>query len=84
MLTGRAEPDDSLAMENKAVVDYGPQRPSQECTKIDLLSQLAGNLEPVPIQLHWMAGHQVIKASHTKKPTRQKADIKRNRKVASP
>ena len=78
IVTKCARPTDTLPLDNKVVVDYRPLEPTRECTDMDLRRQLHDNLTSAPILVHWIAGHQTVRASHT---AQQKADIKRNHEV---
>ena len=76
IVTKCARPTDTLIPDNKAVMDYGPLEPTRECANMDVQHQLHDNLTPIPIPVHWIAGHQTVKASHT---AQQKTDIKRRK-----
>ena len=78
LVTAQARVGDSLTLDNKAVVDYGPRSPDRESADMDLRKQLHTNLADTPIPLIWIAGHQHIRSAHTHQ---QKADIKRNHEV---
>ena len=78
MVTTNAQLGDSLTLDNKAVVDYGPLPPERECADMDLRHQLHAYLTYMLIPLFRIAGHQHIRSAHTQQ---QKADIKRNHEV---
>ena len=78
MVTAQAHTVDSLTLDNKAVVDYGPRPPDRESADMDLRQEPHTNLASTPIPLIWIAGHQHIRSAHTHQ---QKTDIRRNHEV---
>ena len=53
-----AEDGDTLTLDNKAVVDYGPIRPHREASDMDYRLPLADKLQQKRASLRWIPGHR--------------------------
>ena len=73
-----AEDGDTLALDNKAVVDYGHVRPHREASDMDYRLPLADKLQQKGASLRWIPGHR--EEAQATSPADQQ-DIKRNNEM---
>uniref|UniRef100_A0A7S1HSX1 Uncharacterized protein n=1 Tax=Eutreptiella gymnastica TaxID=73025 RepID=A0A7S1HSX1_9EUGL len=53
-----ADSGDTLTLDNKSVVDYGPTRPHREASDMDYRVPLADQLRQKGTGLRWIPGHR--------------------------
>ena len=73
-----AENGDTLTLDNKSVVDYGPVRPHREASDMDYRVPLADKLQSKKAKLRWIPSHR--EESKATSPE-EKEDIRRNNEV---
>ena len=69
---------DTLALDNQAVVDYGPTRPHREASDMDYRLQLADLAQKKKSTFRWVRGHR---EEHHAADDKDLADIRENNEV---
>ena len=71
-------PKSTITVDNKVVVDYGPQNPHREASDIDLREMAARVIQRKSITVRWNPGHRQLSDA---RDAQQCADILRNNEV---
>ena len=69
---------DTLTLDNKSVVDYGPVRPHREASDMDYRIPLADKVQQKKAKLRWIPSHR---EESTATSPAEKEDIRRNSEV---
>ena len=78
MLTQLRNADDTLTLDNQAVVRWCQTEPRRECAHRDLRDFIYSHTQGNPIPMRWIPGHQELTQACTKQ---DREDIRRNNEV---
>ena len=78
MLHHPRPPESTITLDNKAVVDYGPENPHREASDIDLREMAARDIQRKSIMVRWIPGHCQLSDARN---AQQCTDIIRNNEV---